>query len=73
MGVPYQAVGGLLLNSVALPLELEGLLMTREAYPWKREAFQVEEASYLAAQHPYCWGDLPLCLEVPYYVVGVLQ
>ena len=59
MGVPYQAVGGLTSNLVALPsdlvalpLELEGLLMTREAYPWKQVAFQVEEASCLAA--PYC-------------------
>lgn len=48
------------MDLAVLPFELEDLLM-REAYPWKREAFQVEEASYLAAQHPYCWEDLPLC------------
>ena len=42
------------MDLAVLPFELEGLLMVPEAYPWKREAFQVEEASYLAAQHPYC-------------------
>ena len=66
MGVPYQAEGGLPsnlvalpsdlvalpLNLVALPLGLEGLLMTLEACPWKQGAFQVEEASCLAA--PFC-------------------
>jgi len=41
------------LDLAVLPFELEDLLMVREAYPWRREAFQVEEASYLAAQDPY--------------------
>jgi hypothetical protein len=61
LGAPYQVGGALPLDLAVLPFELEDLLMVREAYPWRREAFQVEEASYLAAQHPYCWEDLPLC------------
>ena len=52
--VPFQAVGAQPLNLAVLPLELEGLLMKWEAYPWKQEAFHVEEASCPAAQHPYC-------------------
>ena len=51
MGVPYRAVGGLPLDLVALPLELEDPLK-KGAYPWKQGAFQVEEASCQAA--PYC-------------------
>ena len=54
MEVPFQAVGAQPLNLAVLPLELEGLLMKWEAYPWKQEAFHVEEASCPAAQHPYC-------------------
>jgi len=41
------------LDLAVLPFELEDLLMVREAYPWRLGAFQVEEPSYLAAQHPY--------------------
>ena len=72
LGAPYQVGGALPLDLEVLPFELEGLLMVREAYPWKREAFPVGEASCLAAQRSYCWGGLPSCLEVPYHVVEVL-
>ena len=41
------------MDLAVLPFELEDLLMVREAYPWRLGAFQVEEPSYLAAQHPY--------------------